>query len=1169
MLNEQLSDWRREGPEPKEKKPPKKRNPLPELPRPGFDVSASSPRWCLDAMVPVESKGFCVVDATSTVSELDLTPIYRSFHPAWEEREANASVAAGLLGREGSRWIRELLPEDGEDQDEDQDPDEEERRQQRREVFQHLHEKDELLWDWAERMGSHLSDLRGDFCITSSLLHMSFLPGPSSTMWCKAAPLIRETALQFQNLFVQARLMIVLFLGPGRGDLELQLGHLEVPRTEKIRIPTRHGVMVVMRPQIIARCHQPESTEPSFAISRFVLPSVDPLTDAALLGRAFSQMPFVENLRRFARGAEDELGRTTRFNPGSRLQVMADACYLPGDCMTGTEFADVILPGLDSVLAIPAKRFNVDDYFDEVSKEECAANNMIYTKHCSFIDGFEFFSPGTFCMDPSEAKKLHASTLCGMEVALEAVRQAGFPVKPGSDWDFRSKYSSGAHRRPYKWDADLLVAMNCADAGLSDACIGEINDPSWREDQEGHSPVPSHVDPHRIKFILGLKGQSRVFETDDSSSLVALSWAVSSWWGDSFDLSSERELKPSPPKDFSLVVASDWNLSILMFVHACARGLLDKTGRCRCFNRDGHGHVRAEGIAALVLTTKQQRNSSSIMALGDLMSAAISSTGGRGASLTRHPSRIMEAAMDSAVMKGGVATTDISVVECHALGSEIPDSWEVAAVAKIFPLFLPDEVLQLSATKSNMGSGRAGSGLFSLLRVLREYRSVGPALHLNVLNPYIDNEAEFHGHLLFGTEPTYQLESPGPMACINSFGNSGIYASVIVRGEPPDYPLDDFPPVTFWPAGGGRLPPFAVPNDGYYLAGSFNEWKLLRMQEQETGVWEATITLGDRFELFRIYVDDKNRALHPPMRQGLISYCDGPDKLDDSDFRTWQIGADESDEDCPDPSRRERGQPGDRYEVQFCVAGNWRNVKWRRVPALTEDGAVGVPPSNYYVVCNWNRVPTKMTQDPNTDGLWVYEADVRKEAKSAGVPDLTAFMFYIIRNEDFNFAFFPGKDCEEDPSVQMRGPCFNNELLCWMLDPNCWKREGSEGNEIKIEFQRTFGFADDVRKLSWTYPSVSRVADTSAAESANEGRAADAGAADSPNEGCAAETSAAESPNEARLADSSAAESPNKGRAADTSAAESPNGARSAESSSAENPKGGRAADSSAAEDLD
>jgi len=408
-------------------------------------------------------------------------------------------------------------------------------------------------------------------------------------------------------------------------------------------------------------------------------------------------------------------------------------------------------------------------------------------------------------------------------------------------------------------------------------------------------------------------------------------------------------------------------------------------------------------------------------------------------------------------------------------------------------------------------------------------RFVGPALHLQVLNPHVKDD-EDHDCYRFPMEPTTHQGQEFPMwACVNGFGHGGTYASAVVRAELPDTtgePVDQANDLRtvwalnqpdlkfalrlpcqevqntgelelvalkvsdrlhFWPAGGGELEPHAIPSDGYYITGSFNEFdRSQRMLEVEPDVWEAFIILGDnQFESFQILIDgDPDRVLHPgPEWDQLLSAVLGPDERCDCEDLMWKVGrplsfrvrmtglndegsAVEAETDNP-------GDPGDRYEVRLSIAGKFRKVAWRNLgPSEAEDGAVAVVPSStYYVVANWNKwVFAPMTQDPSIKGLWFYTADLTEEMKVLH----SGFVFYIVRSKDPFSAFYPSEDDADDPSVEMIGPSWNSNSHCWML-------HGFDGNSVTIEFQRTLGLRDQ-RRVFWTFETKGSVAGDSAVD---------------------------------------------------------------------------------------
>lgn len=107
----------------------------------------------------------------------------------------------------------------------------------------------------------HLLDGAGGLRRTAPLLHEA---GPVLE---EPPPLSEEVALQWLETFAWQRVLLVLFLGPGRGVLELR------PFDEDglpLRLPTEPGMLVALRADRLWRLHSAPARR-SYALSSFLV----------------------------------------------------------------------------------------------------------------------------------------------------------------------------------------------------------------------------------------------------------------------------------------------------------------------------------------------------------------------------------------------------------------------------------------------------------------------------------------------------------------------------------------------------------------------------------------------------------------------------------------------------------------------------------------------------------------------------------------------------------------------------------------------------------------------------------------------------------------------------------------------------------------------------------
>jgi hypothetical protein len=278
----------------------------------------------------------------------------------------------------------------------------------------------------------------------------------------------------------------------------------------------------------------------------------------------------------------------------------------------------------------------------------------------------------------------------------------------------------------------------------------------------------------------------------------------------------------------------------------------------------------------------------------------------------------------------------------------------------------------------------------------------------------------------------------------------------------------------FWPGGGGFLEAGAGPSDGYYVVGSWTQWKNPTPMEKVNDTrYVSTVVMGiNGFETFQIWVDgESDRVLHPGMMRA-PSGCavQGPSSDDDARNNNWMIdgrthgilgaspafppveGMPETslaERDLLAVSTRDRGTPGDTYEISLLVAGKYRAVTWAKVEQATE---AQVDDGEYYILSSWNDWQlAKMT--PSSDGAHTLDIALCD----------TATEFQIVRNQDWDQRFYPTFSTMASASwdeFEACGPDDDGHGKNWFI-------KGEIGDVIRIEWQRYVKDGVDVKHISW------------------------------------------------------------------------------------------------------
>ncbi len=112
------------------------------------------------------------------------------------------------------------------------------------------------------------------------------------------------------------------------------------------------------------------------------------------------------------------------------IAIVGVGCRFPGGANTPEQFWDLLRQGRDAVTEVPADRWDVDAYYDP----DPDAPGKSYTRWGAFLEDVDSFDPSFFGISPREAIGMDPQHRLLLEVAWEALEQAGHapPTLAGS-----------------------------------------------------------------------------------------------------------------------------------------------------------------------------------------------------------------------------------------------------------------------------------------------------------------------------------------------------------------------------------------------------------------------------------------------------------------------------------------------------------------------------------------------------------------------------------------------------------------------------------------------------------------------------------------------------------------------------------------------------------------
>jgi polyketide synthase PksN len=388
-----------------------------------------------------------------------------------------------------------------------------------------------------------------------------------------------------------------------------------------------------------------------------------------------------------------------------------------------------------------------------------------------FVDDIDRFDSLFFNISPREAEALDPQERLFLEVAWEAIEDAGY-------------YPEVLTRDNAPRDVGVFVGAVWAMyqiVGVDEKRAGnEVNPNSFLWSIA-----------NRVSYWMNLTGPSLAVDTACSSSLTALYLAC----------------EAIHRGDCSSAIVGGVNLDLHQhkFDINWAGGALSSDGVCRSFGAAANGYVAGEGVGAIFIKPLDKALEDNDHIYGVVKSAVVNH-GGRTAGYTVPNPKAQGELVMAALEKAGVDARSIGYVEAHGTGTELGDPVEISGLNNAFARHgAGHRSCPIGSVKTNIGHLEAAAGVVGVCKALlqMQHRQLVPSLHSVQLNEHID----------FASSPFYvqqrleewkEKEIDGvrfPLrAGVSSFGAGGANAHVVL--EQYELPPQQMPQ----PAGGYIFP---------------------------------------------------------------------------------------------------------------------------------------------------------------------------------------------------------------------------------------------------------------------------------------------------------------------------------------------------------------------------
>eukprot|EP00440_Ansanella_granifera_P025272 gb/GFBE01027447.1/.p1 GENE.gb/GFBE01027447.1/~~gb/GFBE01027447.1/.p1 ORF type:complete len:928 (+),score=221.30 gb/GFBE01027447.1/:1-2784(+) len=771
--------------------------------------------------------------------------------------------------------------------------------------------------------------------------------------------LTEESCSSWISKLTRAKLMMVYFFGEGRGQLEM------MPFDEDsaaVEITTEPDMLVILRADQLHHKHR--SSRGEFSIINWVMAAEHSATrgwTGSVSKTLCSAVPTAKELvdwshRRMQELVELEAREKLETEIPRDWQLMMRHSFVKGNhnpvSVRGeaghmpSTFSNEVLwsamnQGCDFVTEVPVNRWEHDVYYD--ADPNCYLQSVCFrpgghvktsVKHAQFIEGIELFDNKFFGISNMEAKGMDPMQRHILETSYEALYNAGYTKKTlmGA---YIAVFSGSTNP---EWNYIDKEAGACSGTGSSQA-----------------------ITSNRTSFLLGIMGPSTSIDTEQSSAGMALMMGATA-------VSPNNERRTSSGGDSEAAIVGGVFFHMTPYMWPRFNAYMNPAGRCFSFDQNADGYVRGECCGSVALKPYANRVDGQLVVdedapcLGNMVGWRMTNNG-RSAGLCAPSGPAEQEAIADSLRHAGIHPLDLDAMECHAAGALLADAVEVSSVATVCRGMEGGdrEVLTLGACKTTVAAQQEACAMTAFLKVIFNinFANQVPTVHLKQLNPHLEMG---EGAVNINTEAmAYRDSRAFHGVATRGIGGTNInlvcWAVADVSRVPVDRPTMDRASFSFWPGGGGELDSQVKATEGYFLVGSWSNWdRPEELVRQKDGSFSAAVTLGETCaEEFQILIDgDQDKVLHPErpnavsgsrvvgptMRYFLQGYrlnwvIDGREVatplLGDSVDEAMTLRSQLSTSGAAVAQARDRGQPGDRYQVKLLIAGKYRAVTWSKI----------------------------------------------------------------------------------------------------------------------------------------------------------------------------------------------------------------------------------------------
>ncbi len=435
-----------------------------------------------------------------------------------------------------------------------------------------------------------------------------------------------------------------------------------------------------------------------------------------------------------------DAGAAARHEP---IAIIGMGCRFPGGAGSPQAFWQLLRGGVDGISEVPSDRWDVGAFYDP----DPAAPGKMNSRFGGFLDHVEQFDAAFFGISPREALAMDPQQRILLEVAWEALEDAG---QSANEWS----------KRP----AGVFMGVSSGDYLWYHLAASDLDPDPYMSTGNSYSIVAN-----RLSYVLDFRGPSLAVDTACSSALVGVHLACQSLRNQECHLALAGGVN---------LVLSPWATILLSKF-----GMLASDGRCKTFDASADGYGRSEGCGVVVLKRLSDAVAAKDNILALIRGSAVNQDG-RSNGLTAPNMRAQTKVIQEALANAGVAPQALQYIEAHGTGTPLGDPIEIEALKAVLGPKQDGHECVLGAVKANIGHAEAAAGIAGLIKLVlaMQHETIPPRLHFNNLNPHI-NLANSPLVIDPASRP-WPRNARRRVGGVSSFGFGGTNAHVVLEEGP-------------------------------------------------------------------------------------------------------------------------------------------------------------------------------------------------------------------------------------------------------------------------------------------------------------------------------------------------------------------------------------------------